>query len=958
MKKQAIIAIAALTITLCATAKKMLSHGDFDGWKSARNISLSNDGRWAAYSVQPQEGNGMLSLKDTRSNKVIEIERGYNPKFTADSQWVIALIKPLYSDTRQGKIDKKKGFELPQDSLAIVNLKNGKVTKTPNVTGFKIGKDGGEWLAYVSVDTLYIKKKELKDKKAGKPLIVRNLFTGKENVIKNVKDYSLSKDGMNLAFTLKKSEKDSLSTDGVGIMKFPDTSYVLIDRDQKFYGVPVFDETGRKLAYTASMDTLESGTLHAELYLANLNNPLIEPKLIQTKRTENVPINLAPAHSSDSSLNVELEAQRSESLKNMAGRMLYANQYSKPVFSHNGKRLVIGIAPEISPDDTTIVDFEQAALDIWRWDAPMTPPQEIKAADRLKKHTFPLVINLENGGMDQLLTSNPLANVVGLNRWDADWAMIIDPSNEVVSRQWDYLAPEDVYVINVDNGNSRKAFTAMKECTEVSPAGKYIIFYDKDRNYRLYDIASDKVLELTSRLPVTIWEDSEDYPMMQTPYGIAGWTDDDKEVLIYDKYDIWSIDPTGKSKPVNLTAGDGRKNNRRYRYIKTDPEQRSIKNGDKMLLSVFDYNDKRNGLATVTAGKSAAPALKVLDTYQFNQIRKAKDAPIYTFTKGNFSTIPDIWLAKGEEFKNGIKLTDVNSQKNDFYWGEAQLVKWTAYDGRECEGVLYIPENFDTSHKYPMISYFYEKNSEQLYRHYVMEPSWSWINFPFYTSRGYVIFVPDVHYTPGIPGEGAYNCIVSGIEALCQKYPWIDKDKIGIDGQSWGGYQTAYLITRTNMFACAGSGAPVANMTSAFGGIRWGTGDSRQVQYEMGQSRIGRNLWEAPELYIANSPLFRLDKVNTPLLIMHNDADGAVPWYQGIELFMGLRRLQKPVWMLQYNGEGHNLKERKNCKDITIRFQQFFDHILKDAPMPEWMKYGVPITRKGQEMGTGLVEDK
>ena len=252
-----------------------------------------------------------------------------------------------------------------------------------------------------------------------------------------------------------------------------------------------------------------------------------------------------------------------------------------------------------------------------------------------------------------------------------------------------------------------------------------------------------------------------------------------------------------------------------------------------------------------------------------------------------------------------------------------------------------------------MLVVFYETNTEELYRHYVMEPSWSWVNYPFYVSRGYVVFVPDVHYTPGIPGEGAYNCICSGVEALLDKYEFIDKDRIGIDGQSWGGYQTAYLITRTDMFACAGSGAPVSNMTSAFGGIRWGTGDSRQAQYETGQSRIGRNLWEAPELYIANSPLFKADRVNTPLLIMHNDQDGAVPWYQGIEYFMALRRLGKPVWMLQYNGEEHNLIERRNRKDITHRLQEFFDHYLKGDPMPYWMKEGIPMTRKGQELRYG-----
>ena len=257
-----------------------------------------------------------------------------------------------------------------------------------------------------------------------------------------------------------------------------------------------------------------------------------------------------------------------------------------------------------------------------------------------------------------------------------------------------------------------------------------------------------------------------------------------------------------------------------------------------------------------------------------------------------------------------------------------------------------------------MLCVFYETGTEDLYSHYTMQPSWSWVNYAFYVSRGYVVFVPDIHYTSGRPGEDAYNYVCSGVEEMCRRYPWINKDKVGIDGQSWGGYQTAFLVTRTNMFACAGSGAPVSNMTSAYGGIRWESGDSRQAQYEQGQSRIGGNLWDKTQQYIANSPVFYANRVNTPLLIMHNDNDGAVPWYQGIEMFMALRRLQKPVWMLQYNGESHNIKARKNRKDITKRLQQFFDHYLKDDPMPKWMKEGVPMIRKGQEFGFELIEDE
>jgi dipeptidyl aminopeptidase/acylaminoacyl peptidase len=158
------------------------------------------------------------------------------------------------------------------------------------------------------------------------------------------------------------------------------------------------------------------------------------------------------------------------------------------------------------------------------------------------------------------------------------------------------------------------------------------------------------------------------------------------------------------------------------------------------------------------------------------------------------------------------------------------------------------------------------------------------------------------------------------------------------------------------MFAAAMAGAPVSNMTSAYGGIRWGSGMSRMFQYEGSQSRIGGTLWEKPWRYIENSPVFFADKVGTPLLMMHNDEDGAVPWYQGIEYFVALRRLNKPVWMLTYNGAPHNLKRRADCKDLSIRMLQFFDHYLKGAPAPVWMEHGIPAVDKGKKMGYELIK--
>ena len=323
--------------------------------------------------------------------------------------------------------------------------------------------------------------------------------------------------------------------------------------------------------------------------------------------------------------------------------------------------------------------------------------------------------------------------------------------------------------------------------------------------------------------------------------------------------------------------------------------------------------------------------------------------------KESYTDSPNIFSTS--DFSKQDKLSDTNPQQKLYNWGTDELVNWTTPKGNSSTGVLYKPENFDPNKKYPMIVYFYEKLSDNLNRYVAPAPTPSRLNISYFVSNGYLVFTPDISYTDGLPGESAMEYINSGVEKLKQN-SWVDGTKIGIQGQSWGGYQVAYLIAHTDMYAAAWSGAPVVNMTSAYGGIRWSSGMNRQFQYEKSQSRLGKNLWEAPDLYIKNSPLFTIDKVKTPVVIMSNDKDGAVPWYQGIEMFTALRRLEKPVWLLNYNGDDHNLIKRQNRKDIQIREQQFFDYYLKDAKAPAWMVKGVPATQKGKDWGFELTDEK
>jgi len=324
------------------------------------------------------------------------------------------------------------------------------------------------------------------------------------------------------------------------------------------------------------------------------------------------------------------------------------------------------------------------------------------------------------------------------------------------------------------------------------------------------------------------------------------------------------------------------------------------------------------------------------------------------FTKENFEIFPNLILTNST-FRNQKQISDINPQQKEYKWGNIQLVDWKDDNGKTKTGLLVKPQDFDTSKQYPMMVNFYEKSSNRLYNHREPYPGRSTINYSYWANKGYLIFNPDIDYFEGKPGQSAYDDVVLGVNAMIDK-GFVDEGKIGLQGHSWGGYQIAHIITKTDMFRCAEAGAPVVNMVSAYGGIRWGTGMSRMFQYERTQSRLGATLWEKPEVYLENSPIFNIDKINTPVLILHNDADGAVPWYQGIEFFVGMRRLGKPAWMLNYNDEPHWPVKRPNRIDFNIRLEQFFDHYLMDKPMPVWMSKGVPAVEKGINYGLELEE--
>jgi len=514
---------------------------------------------------------------------------------------------------------------------------------------------------------------------------------------------------------------------------------------------------------------------------------------------------------------------------------------------------------------------------------------------------------------------------------------------------WEGDPKYDVWLVDVLTGLRQKIKENYRGRIRVSPAGKYLYWYQAtDSSWYSYNLKEKRESRLTTPATLAVYNEENDVPDLPGSYPAYGWLKDDKALLVSDRYDIWSLDPDADRSPEKITK-DGRERKTRYRLLDFDPENDFIDPSEKQYLMGTDEVNRGDAFYSLDLKKPDLPVKLTSGNFNLGTPVKARKSNALIYTKEDFSMFPD-FLLSDLSFATEKRITDANPQQKDFLWGEAEVVKWLSLDGREIEGLLYKPEDFDPVKKYPMIVNFYEKSSSELYRHRIPEPGRSTIDYHYYTSNGYLVFSPDVYYTEGYPGQSAYNCVMPGIMSLIET-GFVDEKHIGAQGHSWGGYQVAYLATRTTLFAAIESGAPVVNMYSAYGGIRWESGLNRSMQYEHEQSRIGATIWEAPQLYWENSPLFAADKIETPILIMANDQDGAVPWYQGIEFFTALRRLGKPAWLLNYNGEPHWPLKTPNRIDFQKRMSQFFGHYLKGEPMPQWMKEGVPATEKEFTLG-------
>jgi dipeptidyl aminopeptidase/acylaminoacyl peptidase len=910
MKRIVFSCLLLLSITAEAQ-KKPLDHNVYDQWQSIKDVVLSNDGNWMSYTVAPQEGDGILYIKQIKTKQLFTIERGTQIKFTENNRFLIAKIKPTFNETRKAKIGKKKPEEMPKDSLVIVTLNTGNITKIPSVKSYQVPDLGNDVIAYLNDPKTDIKKE-------GASLYFRDLNSGQERIFSNIAEYAIHPKGEGLMFYQVKTKQNGSK---IVLASIADT--ILKTINSQFYTATNFtwDEQGKQLAYLIERDSTDKA-LQKNYSLAYYTHDMDSAQFVFNKNASVMP-----------------------------------NQYTiggdkKLNFSKTGALLIFGVQPILPVKDTSLPEFDRVSVDIWNYTDANLQSTQLKSLENSLKSTEAIVYRPATSQFTYLGKINDRQIQLTMEG-DGLMAIASIDSNYTIASQWEGYGKRDLYSLNTITGQKQLVQKGLKGSL-ITPSydGSWIVFYDEvSKQYKSYNTITFQTKQIAKDIQYPLYDEDNDMPDDPNAYGIAMWMDNHKSFILYDRYDLWLVDATGLNASQLLTKG--RASKKEYRFVKLDDDKKFIGFKDQILLRVYNEIDKKEGIALLDMGNRALFTITEQPMH-FTTIVGAKNSNQLIVMQEDEKNAANVYpYTFTQEQQNPVAFTSINPQQANYNWMQTQLVKWKAYTGKTAEGILYLPEDFDAKKKYPMIVYFYERNNQTLHNYLPPSPTPSRLNIPFFVSRGYVVFVPDIWYKKGYPGQGAYDYIVSGTRAMVQK-GFIDSTRIGLQGQSWGGYQIAYLITKTNLYAAAWAGAPVVNMTSAYGGIRWGAGINRQFQYEKTQSRIGANLWERPDLYIKNSPLFELNKVKTPIVIMSNDADDAVPWYQGIEMFTAMRRLSKPIWMLVYNNEAHNLVERKNRKDIQIREQQFFDHYLKGEPMPIWMSKGVPAIMKGRDLGLGF----
>ena len=909
--------------------KKVLTLADYGRWNRIASSAISADGKWVTYVFQPNDGDGTLYVKQLDGDKSFTIAVGSAPQFSDDSRWVGYYVSPpeRAGNGRGGRGGPQatppgtgRGAGAPNATrrFELLDLTTGEKFSVPNAATFKFSK-GSKFIAVrtnkaTPTDTTH----------DGADLILRELASGLTRNIGNVNLYDFDDAGRLFAYTV-----DAVGRVGNGIY-FID----LATGETKPLNSAIADFDA--LAWSDEGSNL--AVLRGDKAKGNVqrDNVLLAWTDLGTPKAKS------------------LEYEPAKDASFAKGMVL--SEFSTPRWSKDGSKIFVGLKEQ----DTELAksDEPQANVDVWHWkDADPQSVQMIRIQQE-RRFTYPATLvvttkKLVRLGDADMRTATPVPG--------SKWAIGRNDAAYRGEVAWGG-SRADYYRVNTETGERTLIEKSLTRTMGSSPDGKWFLFL-KDKHVKAVNLETMKQVDLDDGEKISFIDKEDDHPYEIPTYGVAGWAKDGKSVLLNHRYDVWQL-PLDGGKAVNLTQGVGDAQAIRFRIVRLDQatggrggrgggfagfgganeDDEGIDLTKPLLLSAYGDWTKKSGYYVLAPRGVPTPVL--FEDKQIGAAQKATNADRVIFTEQTFKEFPDLWLS-ATSFASPKKITNANPQLSEYAWGSKVLVDYTNSKGQKLQGTLTLPANYEPGKKYPMLVYFYELMSNT--HHTFATPVYDdRPHISTYASNGYLVFQPDVVYEIGKPGSSAVDCVTSGVKKVIE-LGYADPKHIGLQGHSWGGYQSSYILTRSDMFAAVVTGAPPTNLISFYDETYPGTGTLQQGIMELGQVRMGAGVtpWTNHDLYEDQSPIFHVRDIKTPFMILHGTADNAVDWHQGLEFYGAARRWGKSVILLSYPGEPHHLAKKENQKDFQIRMKQFFDHYLKGAPEPKWMADGVPQTRKG-----------
>ncbi len=888
--------ILCLIVAMPTMAQKQnLQPEDFKLWHSLGGSSLSDDGNWNAYTISRQEDSDTVFVKHTSTDKMYSLPFANGGSFSADNQWYAYRIGVSYAESQKLE-EQKKSIEY---KLGLLNLNSGNIETINSLSRFSFSDDGKFLAIYLA------KPKDSKEK--GSTLLLRDLAKGTTRNIGNVTEYGFNKKGDRLAFV---TENEAFKS--VEMINMANQSQVVIASDTVSFSNLTWHKEGGSLAFYKTMkhDDYDEESQQVMLYTGIYGTPNL--KAFDHTSISNFP----------------------KDMRILASSNIAISKAEDAVF--------FGLQ-EWTPKDTTKTkkkDEKLPGVDVWHWeDTEIQPRQKVTYnQDKNRTHLsawWPANNKFVRIGDD----AQPITSLTE----DHKYAVAYNPDDYKPAFKEDYA---DYYVVNTSTGEKKKMLDKQLSnfnSARTSAAGKFIAYF-KDQNWWVYNIATNMHTNVTEDIEFPLYNINYDGPGTPPPYGLAGFSKDDKDILIYDQFDVYAISLDGKA---SRKLTDGRADEKVFRINRLDYEEPYIDITQPLYLSA--YGDRTKYFGYYRMDSRGRVSELIYENMAIQRLSKAKKADKFTFVKQAGDVSPTMYVTDNS-FSNPSVLVRTNPQQENYNWGKSELVTYTNADGKELQGALTYPANYEPGKQYPMVVYIYEILSNTV--HGYSNPSErSAYNTTNFSQQDYFVFKPDIVYDIDDPGMSAVKCVVPAVEKMIGT-GMIDKDKVALMGHSWGAYQTSFLITQTDLFAGAVAGAPLTDMISMSLSIYWNSGTPDQKIFETSQGRFSGPWYEQYEAHKRNSPIYGAQNIKTPLLVAFGDKDGAVDWQQGIEMYGTMRRMEKPHVMLVYEGENHGLAKRENQMDYYTKTKEWFDHFVLGKTAPKWITDGISYMEKMKARAT------